>query len=48
MMDKFVLRKVPGEESVPVMASENSHMSEDLIREPGLIILLASGHKYNI
>ena len=47
-MDKFFLRKVPDEETVPVMASKNSHMSEDLIREPGLIILFASGHKYNI
>ena len=34
---------ITGKQAVVVMACENQHMSEDLIMEPGLVMIFAHG-----
>jgi len=43
IFDNYFCRKIPGQQAVVVMSSENQHMSEDMILEPGLIMIFAHG-----
>lgn len=43
--EQYVCRRIPGRqaEAVAVMACENMHMSDDMILEPGLVMIFAHG-----
>jgi len=41
--EQYVCRRVPGRQAVVVMACDNSHMSDDMIIEPGLVMIFAHG-----
>ena len=41
--EQYVCRRVPGRQAVVMMACDNAHMSDDMICEPGLIMIFAHG-----
>jgi len=41
--EQYVCRRVPGRQAVVVMACDNAHMSDDMICEPGLVMIFAHG-----
>ena len=41
--DNYVCRRVPGRQAVVVMACENQHMNEDMLMEPGVVMIFAHG-----
>ncbi|XP_064646582.1 E3 ubiquitin-protein ligase NRDP1-like isoform X2 [Lineus longissimus] len=41
--ENYVAKRIPGKQAVIVMACENQHMSDDLIMEPGLVMIFAHG-----
>ncbi|XP_054977082.1 E3 ubiquitin-protein ligase NRDP1-like [Sorex araneus] len=41
--ENFVARHIPGLQAVAVMASENQHMSENMVLEPGIVMIFAHG-----
>lgn len=41
--DNYVCRKIPGQQAVIALASENQHINEDMILEPGLVMIFAHG-----
>ncbi|XP_043203915.1 E3 ubiquitin-protein ligase NRDP1-like [Amphibalanus amphitrite] len=41
--ENYVCRRIPGKQAVIVMACENQHMNEDMILEPGLVLIFAHG-----
>lgn len=41
--DNYVCRRVPGKQAVLVLPSDNSHMSEEVMVEPGLVMIFAHG-----
>lgn len=41
--DNYVCRRVPGKQAVLALAFENSHMSEEMMAEPGLVMIFALG-----
>ncbi|XP_060065601.1 E3 ubiquitin-protein ligase NRDP1-like [Ylistrum balloti] len=41
--ENYVTKRIPGKQAVVVMACENQHMPEDLIMEPGLVMIFAHG-----
>lgn len=41
--EQYVCRRVPARQAVVVMACDNSHMSDDMIIEPGLVMIFAHG-----
>ncbi|KAK3083181.1 hypothetical protein FSP39_015890 [Pinctada imbricata] len=41
--ENYVTKRIPGKQAVVVMACENEHMPEDLIIEPGLVMIFAHG-----
>ena len=41
--EQYVCRRIPGRQAVAVMACENMHMSDDMILEPGLVMIFAHG-----
>ncbi|XP_055986220.1 E3 ubiquitin-protein ligase NRDP1-like [Sorex fumeus] len=41
--ENFVARHIPGLQAVVVMASENHHMSENMVLEPGIVMIFAHG-----
>lgn len=43
LYEQYVCRRVPGRQAVCIMACENRHMSDDMIVEPGLVIIFAHG-----
>lgn len=43
LYDLYVCKRIPGKQAVVVMAYENTHMSEDMILEPGLVMIFALG-----
>lgn len=43
LYEKYVCRRVPNKQAVVVMAIDNMHMCDDLILEPGLVMIFAHG-----
>ena len=41
--EQYVCRRIPGRQAVAVMACENMHMSDDMILEPGLVMIFSHG-----
>ncbi|XP_053437115.1 E3 ubiquitin-protein ligase NRDP1-like [Nycticebus coucang] len=41
--ENFVVKRIPGKQAIVMMACENQHMGEDMVQEPGLIIIFAHG-----
>lgn len=41
--ENYVTKRIPGKQAVVVMSCENEHMPEDLILEPGLVMIFAHG-----
>ncbi|CAL8235874.1 unnamed protein product [Boreogadus saida] len=41
--ENYVAKRIPGKQAVVVMACENQHMGEDMILEPGLVMIFAHG-----
>ncbi|XP_041374628.1 E3 ubiquitin-protein ligase NRDP1-like [Gigantopelta aegis] len=41
--ENYVTKRIPNKQAVVVMACENQHMPEDLIMDPGLVMIFAHG-----
>lgn len=41
--DNYVCKRVPGKQAVLVLQCDNMHMPEDMILEPGLVMIFAHG-----
>ena len=41
--EQYICRRVPGRQAVIVMACDNAHMSDDMIIEPGIVMIFAHG-----
>jgi len=41
--ENYVCRKIPGKQAVVVMACDNTHVSEEMILDPGLVMIFAHG-----
>lgn len=41
--ENYVSKRVPGKQAVVVMACDNRHMNEDMILDPGLVMIFAHG-----
>lgn len=41
--ENYLTKRIPGKQAVVVMSCENQHMPEDLIIEPGLVMIFAHG-----
>uniref|UniRef100_A0A4W3GKN6 E3 ubiquitin-protein ligase NRDP1 n=1 Tax=Callorhinchus milii TaxID=7868 RepID=A0A4W3GKN6_CALMI len=41
--ENYVAKRIPGKQAVVVMACENQHMGDDMILEPGLVMIFAHG-----
>lgn len=41
--ENYVCRKIPGKQAVVVMACDNQHIGEEMILEPGLVMIFAHG-----
>lgn len=41
--ENYVTKRVPGKQAVVVMACENQHMADDMIMDPGLVMIFAHG-----
>ncbi len=41
--EQYVCRRIPNKQAVVVMACDNMHMSDDMILEPGLVMIFAHG-----
>ena len=41
--EQYVCRRIPNKQAVVVLACENMHMSDDMILEPGLVMIFAHG-----
>ena len=40
--ENYVAKRIPGKQAVVVMACENQHMGDDMVQEPGLVMIFAS------
>ncbi|GAB6031765.1 E3 ubiquitin-protein ligase NRDP1 [Chamberlinius hualienensis] len=43
MYENYVCKRIPGKQAVVVMACDNGHVSDDLLLEPGLVMIFAHG-----
>lgn len=41
--DSYVCRRIPGKQAVLVLSCDNAHMSEEVLVEPGLVMIFAHG-----
>ncbi|KAF6032219.1 RNF41 [Bugula neritina] len=41
--ENYVTKRIPGKQAVIVMACENQHVADDMIMEPGLVMIFAHG-----
>lgn len=41
--DNYICRKIPSRQAVVVMACDNGHISEDMLLDPGLVMIFAHG-----
>lgn len=46
--DNYVCRRVPGKQAVLVLPSDNHQMSEEVMMEPGLVMIFAHGIEWAI
>lgn len=46
LFDNYICRKITGQQAVLVTSYENQHMNDDMILEPGLIMIFAHGIEY--
>lgn len=43
LYDNYVCRRIPGRQAVVVMTCDNPHMNEDMLLDPGLVMIFAHG-----
>lgn len=43
LYDNYVCRRIPGRQAVVVMNCDNQHMSEEMLLDPGLVMIFAHG-----
>uniref|UniRef100_A0A1A9WWT4 E3 ubiquitin-protein ligase NRDP1 n=1 Tax=Glossina brevipalpis TaxID=37001 RepID=A0A1A9WWT4_9MUSC len=43
IFDNYICRRVPGKQAVLVLSCDNAHVPEDVIAQPGLVIIFAHG-----
>ncbi len=43
LYDNYICRRIPGRQAVVVMACDNPHMNEDMLLDPGLVMIFAHG-----
>lgn len=43
LYDNYVCRKIPGRQAVVVMACDNVHIAEEMLLDPGLVMIFAHG-----
>ena len=41
--EQYTARRIPGKQAVVVMACDNTHISDDMILEPGIVMIFAHG-----
>ncbi|KAK2153764.1 hypothetical protein LSH36_287g05027 [Paralvinella palmiformis] len=41
--ENYVTKRIPGKQAVVVMSCENQHMADDMIMDPGLVMIFAHG-----
>ncbi|RZF46646.1 hypothetical protein LSTR_LSTR016806 [Laodelphax striatellus] len=41
--ENYVCKRIPGKQAVVVLACENPHINEDMMAEPGLVMIFAHG-----
>jgi len=41
--ENYITKRIPGKQAVVVMACENQHVADDMIMEPGLVMIFAHG-----
>lgn len=41
--ENYVCKRIPGKQAVVVMSCDNPHMNEDMVLEPGLVMIFAHG-----
>ena len=41
--EQYVCKRIPNKQAVVVMACDNMHMNDDMILEPGLVMIFAHG-----
>jgi E3 ubiquitin-protein ligase NRDP1 len=41
--ENYVCRKIPGKQAVVVMSCDNTHVTEEMILDPGLVMIFAHG-----
>lgn len=41
--ESYVCKRIPGKQAVLVLSCDNTHMSEDMMLEPGLVMIFAHG-----
>ncbi|KAG8191602.1 hypothetical protein JTE90_018535 [Oedothorax gibbosus] len=41
--ENYVCKRIPGKQAVVVMAVDNSHMNDDMVLDPGLVMIFAHG-----
>lgn len=41
--ESYICKRIPGKQAVIVMACDNEHMAEDMMLEPGLVMIFAHG-----
>lgn len=41
--EAYVCKRIPGKQAVVVVACENQHMNDDMVLEPGLVMIFAHG-----
>lgn len=41
--ESYICKRVPGKQAVVVMACDNRHMNDDMLLDPGLVMIFAHG-----
>ncbi|XP_049631711.1 E3 ubiquitin-protein ligase NRDP1-like [Suncus etruscus] len=41
--ENYIAKRIPGKQAVVVMACENQHMGDDMVQEPGLVMIFVQG-----
>lgn len=41
--ENYICRRIPGKQAVLALACDNPHMSEEMMTEPGLVMIFALG-----
>lgn len=43
LYENYICKRIPGKQAVLVLQCDNTHMPEDMIKEPGLVMIFAHG-----